>query len=145
MIANTNRLLEEEAELQEIVRLVGAEALSPAEQLSLETSRLIREDFLHQNAFHEVDTHTSMKKQYLLLSAILTFHQRGLLAIKRGADISAILSLPIREAIGRARYIKEENIEQISDLLKQIDSELDKLSSPDQAAPAEVAQTQTES
>ncbi len=145
MIANTNRLLEEEAELQEIVRLVGAEALSPAEQLALETSRSIREDFLHQNAFHEVDTHTSMKKQYLLLSAILTFHEQGLLAIKRGADISAIIALPIREAIGRSRYISEENIEQISDLLKQISSELEKLSGGDQVASATAAPTQTES
>jgi len=139
MVATTNLLLEEEAELQEIVRLVGAEALSPAEQLTLETSRSIREDFLHQNAFHEVDTHTSMKKQHLLLLAILNFHRQGLLAVKRGADISAIISSPLREAIGRARYIKEEDIEQISDLLKQIDSELEKLSGSDQAAPAAVA------
>jgi V/A-type H+-transporting ATPase subunit A len=145
MIASANRLLEEEAELQEIVRLVGAEALSPAEQLSLETLRSIREDFLHQNAFHEVDTHTSMKKQYLLLSAILTFHEQGLLAIKRGADISAIIALPIREAIGRSRYITEENIEQISDLLKQINSELEKLAGSDQLATATAAPTQTES
>ena len=145
LITTTNRLLEEESELQEIVRLVGAEALSPAEQLSLETSRSIREDFLHQNAFHEIDTHTSMKKQYLLLSAILNFHSQGLLAIKRGAEISAILASPLREAIGRARYIKEENIEQISDLLKQIDSELDKLASTDQAVSAPAAETEVKS
>ena len=145
MIATTNRLLEEEAELQEIVRLVGAEALSPAEQLALETSRSIREDFLHQNAFHEVDTHTSMKKQHLLLSAILNFHRQGLLAIKRGADISTILSSPLREAIGRARYIKEEDIEQISNLLKQIDSELEKLSAAQQPAPTAAAKTPTPS
>ncbi len=136
MIATTNRLLEEEAELQEIVRLVGAEALSPAEQLALETARSIREDFLHQNAYHEVDTHTSMKKQHLLLSAILNFHRQGLLAIKRGADINALISSPLREAIGRARYIKEEDIEQISNLLKQIDTELGKLSGTQQTAPA---------
>ena len=85
-----------------------------------------------------------MKKQYLLLSAILTFHEQGLLAIKRGAAISAILSLPIREAIGRSRYVKEEDIEQISDLLKQIDSELEKLSGSARVAPATAGPTQTD-
>ena len=134
MIATTNRLLEEESQLQEIVRLVGAEALSPNEQLTLETSRSIREDFLHQNAFHDVDTHTSMKKQYLMLSAILRFHERGLMAIKRGADINAIISLPLRETIARAKYVEEKKIDQIEELIKQIDTELDKLGVSEQEA-----------
>ncbi len=86
-----------------------------------------------------------MKKQHLLLSAILNFHRQGLLAIKRGADINAIISSPLREAIGRARYIKEENIEQISDLLKHIDSELEKLSAAQQPAPTAAAKTPTPS
>ena len=134
MIATTNRLLEEEDQLQEIVRLVGADALSPAEQLTLETSRSIREDFLHQNAFHDVDTHTSMKKQFLMLSAILDFHEQGLLAIKRGAEIGKIISMGLRESIARARYIEEKDLEQISDLLVQIEGELGKLGSADETA-----------
>ena len=140
MIATTNRLLEEESQLQEIVRLVGAEALSPNEQLTLETSRSIREDFLHQNAFHEVDTHTSMKKQYLMLSAILHFHERGLMAIKRGADISTLVSLPLRETIARSKYVEEKQIDQIEELVKQIDTELDKLGGAEEQATAVAAE-----
>ena len=136
MIATTNRLLEEESQLQEIVRLVGAEALSPNEQLTLETSRSIREDFLHQNAFHDVDTHTSMKKQYLMLSAILQFHERGLAAIKRGANVADIIALPLRETISRAKYVEEEKINQIEELLKQIETELDKQGGAEQEAVA---------
>ena len=144
MVATTNRLLEEEDQLQEIVKLVGADALSPAEQLTLETSRSIREDFLHQNAYHEVDTHTSMKKQFLMLSAILNFHEQGLMAIKRGADVGAIISLPLRESIARARYLKEEEIDQISELLKQIESELDKLAGAEDAETAVVESESSE-
>ncbi|GAF78870.1 unnamed protein product, partial [marine sediment metagenome] len=90
-------LLEQEAELLEIVRLVGAEALSPADRLALETARSIREDFLHQNAFHEVDTFTPMAKQYEMLNTILNFHTQALAAIDRAVDTAEIFKLPVRE------------------------------------------------
>jgi len=83
-------LLEQEAELLEIVRLVGAEALSPQDRLALETSRSIREDFLHQNAFHEVDTYTSMDKQYEMLKTVLHFHKQALAAIETGVETAEI-------------------------------------------------------
>jgi V/A-type H+-transporting ATPase subunit A len=100
-------MLEQEAELLEIVRLVGAEALSPADRLALETARSIREDFLHQNAFHKVDTHTSMNKQFEILKTILHFHNQALAAIEIGVETPQIFKLPVREEIARAKYIPE--------------------------------------
>ncbi|MBN2020649.1 MAG: V-type ATP synthase subunit A [Sedimentisphaerales bacterium] len=106
-------LLEEEAKLLEIVRLVGAEAISPRDRLALETSRSIREDFLHQNAYHEVDTFTSLNKQYEMLKTILHFHNEALSAIGTGVETAQIFKLPIREDIGRAKYVPEEEIDKI--------------------------------
>jgi len=111
-------LLEQEAELLEIVRLVGAEALSPQDRLALETSRSIREDFLHQNAFHEVDTFTSMAKQYEMLKTVLHFHKEGLAAIDAGVETADIFKLPVREEIARAKYIPETT-EQLQKLKEQ--------------------------
>jgi V/A-type H+-transporting ATPase subunit A len=107
-------LLEQEAQLLEIVRLVGAEALSPKDRLSLETARSIREDFLHQNAFHEVDTFTSLNKQYEMLKMILHFHKESLSAIAAGVETAQIFKLPVREEIGRAKYIPEKEIAKIT-------------------------------
>ena len=95
------RLLHQESELEEIVRLVGIDALSLEDRLTLETSRSIREDYLHQNAFHEVDTYTSLNKQYKLLRLILEFHKQGQRALEAGAEFSEIVNLPVRERIGR--------------------------------------------
>lgn len=105
------RILSEEAELDEIVRLVGIDALSPSDRLTLEVAKSIREDFLHQNAFHDVDTYTSLTKQYGLLDLILSFDRYGKEAIKDGADIQELFNLPIREKIGRAKYIEEADAE----------------------------------
>jgi V/A-type H+-transporting ATPase subunit A len=102
------RLLEEESELQEIARLVGVESLSEKDRLVLESARSIREDFLHQNAFHPQDTYTSIRKQYLMLRTILHFHSSALKAIEE-TSLDKILSFPIREKIAKLKYLEEED------------------------------------
>ena len=101
------RLLQQEAELEEIVRLVGIDALSWRDRLTLEAARSIREDYLHQNAFDEIDTYTSLEKQYRMLRLILAYQTRGAAALDAGASLSAVLKMPVREAIGRMKYIPE--------------------------------------
>lgn len=125
--ATAMSLLQQESELREIVRLVGAEALSPRERLTLETARSIREDFLHQNAFHEVDTYTSMVKQYEMLKTVLHFHQRGLEAIEIGVETADIFKLPVRQEIARAKYIPENNIGKIAKIRQTIDEQIKQL------------------
>ena len=102
------RLLEEEAELQEIARLVGVESLSAKDRLILESARSIREDFLHQNAFHAQDTYTSQRKQYLMLRTILHFHNSALKVLKE-VSLDRILSLPIREKIAKLKFLPEDD------------------------------------
>ena len=104
-------LLQEEAELNEIVQLVGVDGLSPADQQKLETCKTIREDYLHQNAFDEVDTYTSMKKQYLMLKLVMIFHESCLEALEKGADFKKLASMRVREQIGRFKYLREETID----------------------------------
>ena len=101
-------LLQKEAELEEIVRLVGKDTLSPGDRLILEVARSIREDFLHQNAFHEVDTYTSLAKQAMMLSTILLFNEQAKVALERGVDIAAVEKLPAREKIARMKYLTEQ-------------------------------------
>ena len=113
-------ILQEEAELEEIVRLVGVDALSLRDRYTLETAKSIREDYLHQNAFHEVDTYTSMNKQYKMLKLILTLHQEGQKALEAGAELSALTALTVRERIGRAKYTPEEDISVLDEILKEI-------------------------
>ncbi len=120
-------LLEQEAELLEIVRLVGAEALSPQDRLALETSRSIREDFLHQNAFHEVDTYTSMDKQYEMLKTVLHFHKQALSAIETGVETADIFKLPVREEIARAKYIPHEFVTKVAEIRDTIDEHIKQL------------------
>jgi len=103
------RLLEEESELQEIARLVGVESLSPKDRLVLESARSIREDFLHQNAFHPQDTYTSIRKQYLMLRTILHFHNSGLKALNQDVNLTKILSLAVREKISKIKFLPEED------------------------------------
>ncbi|MDR1021541.1 MAG: V-type ATP synthase subunit A [Synergistaceae bacterium] len=105
------RVLQEEAELNEIVRLVGVDALSHADRLTLEVARSIREDYLHQDSFHEIDTYTSHHKQYRLLKLILEFEERGKAALDAGADIKKLFALPARESIGRAKYVPEADVD----------------------------------
>lgn len=120
-------LLEQEAELIEIVRLVGAEALSPEDRLALETARSIREDFLHQNAFHKVDTYTSMEKQYEMLKMVLHFHKQSLEAIGAGVDTGEIFKLAVREEIARAKYIPETEINKIRQIRTTIEEQIKQL------------------
>jgi len=120
-------LLEQEAELLEIVRLVGAEALSPQDRLALETARSIREDFLHQNAFHEVDTFTSMEKQYEMLKTVLHFHKQALAAIDAGVETAEIFKLSVREEIARAKYITQDDIAKIPGIRETIEKQMKQL------------------
>ena len=104
-------LLSDEAALDEIVKLVGMDALSAPDRLKMEAARSIREDFLHQLAFHEVDTYSSLKKQYYMMKLVTEFYDESLDALGRGADIEDIVKLPVRESIGRFKYIHEDNID----------------------------------
>ncbi len=113
-------IMQEEAELEEIVRLVGVDALSPRQRLTLETAKSIREDFLYQSAFHEVDTYCSMAKQHRLLRLILAFHDQALRALEAGAPLEALLELPVREKIARARYTPEEELERLDALAAEV-------------------------
>lgn len=122
------RLLSDEAELEEIVKLVGIDALSPPERLKLEAARSIREDFLHQDAFHEIDTYTSLFKQYKMMELILKFYDETVEAIKHGATVEALVKLPVKEKIGRFKYTPNENVENEFNLIVQaIKEQVDKL------------------
>ena len=114
------RLLQEEAELNEIVRLVGIDALSIKDRLTLEIAKTLREDYLHQNAFHEIDTYTSIKKQYRMLKAILLFSHEGQKALSEGAIFKEIADLPVREKIARAKMIPENNLDEFDALEAEI-------------------------
>lgn len=116
------RLLQEEAELEEIVRLVGVDSLSAGDKLVLETTRSIREDYLHQNAFHDVDTYSSLDKQYRMLKLILNFYYKGMKAIEMGVNTKAIFDMPVRERIGRCKYTPES---EVHDAIINIEAELD--------------------
>jgi len=103
-------LLQDEAELDEIVKLVGMDALSSSDRLKMETARSIREDFLHQLAFHEVDTYTSLEKQLLMMKLILKYYDAAADVLTKGGDIEKIASLAVREQIGRFKYVEEKDI-----------------------------------
>ncbi|MDE6667131.1 MAG: V-type ATP synthase subunit A [Clostridia bacterium] len=121
-------VLQEEAALDEIVRLVGVDALSSKDRLTMETAKIIREDYLHQNAFDDIDTYTSMKKQYLMLKLIYEFYSRASEAVENFADMSAILSCSCKDKIGRAKYIPENEISEFDEILKTMATELKALS-----------------
>ncbi len=118
-------LLQEESELEEIVKLVGMDALSPGDRLKMEAARSIREDFLHQLAFHEVDTHTSLEKQLCMMRLILAYYDLGRDALEKNASVDKLASMPVREKIGRFKYVKEEGVEKEYDaVLKQLQKEV---------------------
>ncbi len=104
-------LLQEEAELDEIVKMVGMDALSPLDRMKLEAARSIREDYLHQNAFHETDTYTPPKKQYLMMKLILEYYDAATDAIEKGADVEALSAMAAREDIGRFKYLPTDDID----------------------------------
>lgn len=114
------KLLQEEAELSEIARLVGIESLSDRDRLTLETAKSIREDFLHQNAFHEVDTYSSLKKQYKILKSILLLHGDSKLLLAEKMELKKVLELPVRDKIARAKYINEKDMDQIDSISEEI-------------------------
>ena len=117
-------VLQEEAALDEIVRLVGMDALSSKDRLTMETAKIIREDYLHQNAFDEVDTYTSMKKQFLMLKLIYEFDTRAREAVENFASLDEILSSSCKEKIGRAKYIREDNLGEFDEILKLMGAEM---------------------
>lgn len=118
-------LLQEESELQEIVNLVGMDALSAPDRLKLETSRSIREDYLHQNAFDPTDTYTSLGKQVLMMRAILVYYDKAKEALANGADIEMLVNLPVRERIGRYKYVPEDKVRDEFESIKALlDSEI---------------------
>jgi len=123
------KILEEEAELLEIARLVGVESLSDKERLVLESSKSIREDFLHQNAFHPQDTYTSLRKQYLMLRTIIHFHNMGIKALEEGVSLEDITSLEVRERISKMKFISEDGEDSVHDIFietEQVFKELKK-------------------
>lgn len=125
--ASCMRILQEEAQLDEIVRLVGMDALSPSNRLTMETAKSIREDYLHQNAFHEVDTYTSLEKQQNMMRLILQFDRLASDALDQNVDIEDILELPVREQIGRAKYIPEKDMNKFDEILIEIKKEMSEL------------------
>jgi V/A-type H+-transporting ATPase subunit A len=125
----TMQLLEEESELQEIARLVGVESLALRERLVLESARSIREDFLHQNAFHRQDTYTSIRKQYLMIRTIVHFHNSGVQALEEGVSLDDILDLGVREKISKMKFLPEEDAE-LLDVFIQIDKAFKNLLKP---------------
>jgi V/A-type H+-transporting ATPase subunit A len=120
-------LLQQESSLQEVVRLVGRDALSDDDKLKLDTTKSIREDFLQQNAFHDVDTYCSLNKQDKMLSLILYFYDKSLEALKAGASLDDISKLEVKERITRAKLISEENLDEFDKIKSEIVEELDSL------------------
>ena len=114
-------LLQEEAELEEIVKMVGMDALSPGDRLKMEAARSIREDFLHQNSFHEIDTYTSLKKQHMMMLLVNAFYDRAVKALSEGASLQKLISMPVREQIGRFKYVQEDALDEE---YKKVDEEL---------------------
>lgn len=118
-------LLQDEAELEEIVQMVGMDALSPADRLKMEAARSIREDFLHQNSFHDVDTYTPLRKQYLMMKLVLAFYEKSMDALSRGASMNALLAMAVREKIGRYKYTVTDQIEsEYETIMSELDAEV---------------------
>ena len=122
--AEIMRILQEEASLDEIVRLVGMDALSPTDRVTMETAKSIREDYLHQNAFHEVDTYASLEKQQKMMQLIVDNFKLCQNAVSKGVDIEDLLELPVNDKIGRAKYIREENLDEFDEIEKELKKEI---------------------
>ena len=125
--AEMMRILQEESELEEIVRLVGIDALSSKDRVTLEAARSIREDYLHQDAFHEIDTYATLHKQFRMLKLILQYYHMSQDAVKKGVELKNLFSLPVLERIGRAKYISEDKVDEEftkieSELTEQMDA-----------------------
>jgi V/A-type H+-transporting ATPase subunit A len=123
----TMRILQEESELEEIVRLVGTDALGWKDRLTMEVARSIREDYLHQNAFDDIDTYTSLKKQFLMLRLILEYGEKGQMALDAGVNLSEVIGMHVRERIGRAKYIPEDTLAYFAEIESQLAQETNAL------------------
>ncbi|MBD3277971.1 MAG: V-type ATP synthase subunit A, partial [Candidatus Aegiribacteria sp.] len=134
MMKEAIALLQEEANLQEIARLVGAESLSPEDQLILYTARSLREDFLHQNAFHEVDTYASIEKQKLMMEVIIHTHTEMQKAIRSGVPTKPLFDLPLKEELTRMRYIAEDRLDEIEKIKEHVTSQISELIETEQTA-----------
>ena len=121
-------LLQQESSLQEVVRLVGRDALSDDDKLKLNVTKSIREDYLQQNAFHDVDTFCSLRKQNIMLDLILYNYDRSLEALSNGVEIEKLENLPVHERITRAKFVSEDDIEKLTDIKAQVDNEISQLS-----------------
>ncbi len=124
MVQEAMTLLEQESNLKEIVRLVGAEAISPRDRMAMETARSIREDFLHQNAFHKIDTYTPLDKQFIIMSLVLKFHNEGLRAIENGVNTEDIFKLEVREQIGRSKFIDPQEGQKFEEISENIEKQI---------------------
>lgn len=120
-------LLQDESELEEIARLVGKDTLSESDQLKLETTKSIREDYLQQNSFHEIDTYCSLEKQNKMLKLILSFYEEGKRALDQGVYLKEIMNMEVREKIARAKYLLEDEIDKIDEMQKELTKETDEL------------------
>ena len=121
------KILQQEAELKEIARLVGVDALSNRDKLILGTAKAIREDFLHQNAFDDVDTYTSFPKQYRMLRNITAMNRHARDAVEQGVSPEAIFGLPVQEEISRARYIPEAEMDELDAIAGRIETQIREL------------------
>jgi len=113
------KILQEEAELDEIVRLVGIDALSPKDRVTMEIARSLREDYLHQDAFHEVDTYATMTKQFRMLKLILDYYHLAQDAVSKGVDLKSIFEIPVREKVGRAKYVPQDQTDKEYDIIER--------------------------
>ena len=120
-------VLQEESQLNEIVRLVGMDALGARDRLTMETAKSIREDYLHQNAFHEVDTYTSLNKQYRMMKLILGFYHQAVDALDKNVELNDLLNLPVREQIGRSKYIEESHMDRFDEIERNVKKEINSL------------------
>jgi V/A-type H+-transporting ATPase subunit A len=122
------KLLSEEAGLQEMVQLVGMDALSAPDRLKMEVARSIREDYLHQDAFHEIDTYTSLNKQHLMMQMILEYYDAAQKALDAGANINKLVDIPVRERIGRYKYTPEADLDSVyKDIIDDLNAQIDQV------------------
>ena len=123
-------LLQDEAELDEIVKLVGMDALNSHDRMKLEAARSIREDYLHQDAFHEVDTYASLEKQCIMMKLVLYYYDAAIEAIDEGVNVVKLIDLPVRERIGRIKYVPEDRVDlEANEIMQELDKAVDELKS----------------
>lgn len=127
MRAKAMSILQEEANLNEIVRLVGMDALSGKDKITMDTAKSVREDYLHQNAFHETDTYTSLDKQFRMLKLILTADSLARDALDKNVDVEDILALDVKEKIGRSKYIEEKDLDEFDGIEQELRKEFAEL------------------